>query len=284
MLAVDFYIEERGKKSPKWKVDSDFSGEVTLSELLEFTKRNLIIISDAALKEEQAKGFDKTPIVAVDGKVGKPIINVSPLGQISFTARVEAGGLLRELYSQVIRTSPVRTGFYRDNHILSYNGVEVARNEAQLAGWLKINESKITDGDIIRIVNITPYATFLELEGISAGKGTTSRKYRKLGQSRDRQERPLKRTGDAMVRMANGAYFLASRAIKRKFKFNSKIFFEFINGSNLTPSGGFPTRDYQGKKLRARFTGTKRNHSGSVSKGPYVYPSIRIVIQGGGVK
>lgn len=274
MLAVSLSVVERGKKSPQWNLDADLSGELSLTELLDFTKRSLIVISDFALKEEQAKGFDQNPVIAVDNKIGKPILNVNPLGRISFTARQSADTIISDLFEAVIKRSPVDTGFYKDHHVVLYNGVSVANTSSSLATWL--SSAEIKDGDTIRIVNIAPYATSLELEGVR----NDSRKL-KVVKSRDKKQR-----SGTHVRAANGAYFLAARSVGRKFKFNSKIFFEFISGSNINVAGGFPKSDYRGKPLRSSFTGRSGpggGRKGHKWKGPYVYPSIRILIQGGGI-
>ncbi len=272
MLTVTMNVVEKGKAAPKWNLESDINGELSLDDLFKFTKRSLILISNEALKEEQAKGFDKNPVVAVDGKTSKPIEDVHPLGKIVFSARQSAFTIIAELFSHVVNRSPVDTGFYRDHHFVLFNGRSVANTEATLNAWLE--KAEIKDGDVLRIVNIAPYAGMLEREGVRSD----SRKAR-LTKSRDRKQR-----SGTHVRAANGAYYLASRATLRKYKFNAKIRFEFINGSQIGIEGGFPTSSYRGKPLRSTFSGrTGPKGTKHKWKGPYVYPSIVIRFQGGGI-
>lgn len=263
MLAfnIDFSVEEKGRKKPEYRIDTDLAGEVTLEDLLSFMKSALITISSDVLKEEQAKGFDKNPVVAVDGKVGKPAIDVKPFGKIEIFARQEAATFLLAIYEQIVNKSPIDTGLYIDSNYVFLNGTQIAKSLYELKAWTE-KKVPLKQGDVIRFVNVMPYASKLERNSVTAGKTKT-----RYGKARDKQ----KRSG-SFVRLPNGTYFLAASQVRRKFKFNSNIRFEWINGSSLDLSG-VPARNRRGKILRKTFASRK---------GSYVYPSIvvRIVEKG----
>lgn len=270
-FALDYSVYEKGKKSPQFKVGTDLSGEISLEEFLDFTKRSLIIIADTVLKEEQSKGFPKDPVVVVDGRKNKPIIDVSPLGKLQFIAKQDAlNDIVLEIYDAILKRSPIDDGNYFNGNIVLYNGRVVATSKPELLAWAQGDEAQNIKGtDIIRFVNVLPYAGRLERAGIRAGsRGTRTVK------SRDKQQR-----SGPTVSAPNGAYYLASRSARKKSKFNSKIYFEFIPGTQLGLQN-LPTRTKAGKSLRKTFKpGPSQKYFGS-----YVYPSIRVIIDAGGIK
>lgn len=256
------------------ELETDTSGVKTFADFLKFTRSSLIQIASQALREEQAKGFDKNPVIIVDNKVGKSIDSVSPLGKIEFKARVEVSSLLLSIYKLILERSRRSTGFYAANHVVMLRGRIIARNMDQLQAWIN-SETSIKESDFVSFVNITPYAGFLEREGIRVDSTTNtpvrvSRKY------------TSKRRGPSFgkeVRMENGTYFVAARAARNTFKNNARIYFEWTPGSKIGMSE-LPSADFRGKKLRKTFSPSNR-----VSKGNYVYPSIvvRFSIAGGTV-
>lgn len=249
-FGIDVTITEKGKGAPKWSFDTDLNGEVTLEEFLNFTKRALITVSKDVLKEEQAKGFDKNPRTRVDNVFGKDEEMVKPLGKIEYFTKESFRELILFTYRTILKKAPVgSTGFYRNSNFVFYRGNIVARNEQELATWLISKESNpFKPGDIVRFVNVMPYARKLELLGIRKG----SRKYRKGKGGKNR---------DVSIRMPNGTYFLSYKASRRKFKAATNFFkFQFLTGDSI----GIKNSSVR-PGFRTRFKKDQR---------PYLYPTI----------
>jgi len=253
-ISVEMTVQEAGviNESRGYLRDS----AIELKDLLEWTKSQLIVIADQALTEEQAKGFDKEPIMLVDGKQNRSVKSVSPLGQIEFVARAGFQEVLFDTYISLMRRSPVKTGRYVDSHYVFHNGVQVANDFSRLQRWAN-SGPELKDNDTIRIVNIQPYARRLELLGVTAQR-TQSRK--------EDAGRRNKRKKGTMVKMPNGAYQLTTRAIRAKYKNNLGIRFTFLPGTSLGLSGVFKG-------------GRKKNSSGR----PYLYPTIVFTINSRGL-
>lgn len=249
-LAVDFSVYEDGRKKPQYTLDTDLNGEVSLADFLDFTKQVIIVTADTVLKEEQALGFDKSPVVTVDGRVGKPVINVSPLGSIEFTSRANMSEVILETYSALIYRSPFLTGRYKASNFVFLNGQQVASDLLSLQSWLGSNP-KFEDRDLVRFVNIQPYARKLERLGVTGQR----QKSRIVGKKKKGLIGPARG-----VLVPNGNYFLTARAIRAKYKRNSTIKFTFISGSGLGITGSF-----------------KQSRSGKPGR-PYLYPSIVISV------
>jgi hypothetical protein len=248
---VTVSVKENGRRPPNWSVNADIDGEWTLANLLAFTKGALIQIASDALKEEQSKGFDKQPLTIVDGKYNRAIQTVSPLGKIQFVARQNISELVIYAYDAVYSRSPVDTGEYRNSNVVTYNGRQVANSPDSLRTWLK--NQTFNDRDKIRIVNTAPYARKLELEGVRQGK--TRLKWGKPGKKGYKGITNSK----GNVRKPNGAYTLATKAIKAKYGRNAFIKYELLLGSTIGLVG----------PGRVRKTGIDIGR-------PYVYPSILI--------
>ena len=154
---VKVSIKDGRKTRGDYRLDDDLSGEWTLADLLQSTKDALINISMDVLKEEQGRGFDKEPIMLVDGRQGKPLTAVNPLGQVEFSARQDFTDIIKETYIGLYKRSPVKTGRYVDSHYVFHNGVQVANDYSRLERWLSSNP-EFKDGDTVRIVNVQPYA------------------------------------------------------------------------------------------------------------------------------
>lgn len=249
---VTLSVEEKGKKRPEYTLDTDLNGEITLQDLLQWTKSALIITADEVLREEQANGFDKEPILLVDGRQGRNPNTVNPLGQIEFVSRSNVADIFIETYEGLLKRSPVLKGDYKASHYVAYNGTQVASSLEGLKSWLA-GDINFKAGDTIRIVNVQPYARRLELLGVTAQRTQNRRE--------DAGRRAKKKTG-TMVRVPNGAYQLTSRSIKSKYKNNVGVRFSFLPGTSIGLSGSFKG----GRK--------GRNSSGR----PYLYPSIAFVL------
>jgi len=265
-FSVGIEVTEKGRRAPRWDINSDLNGELTLADLLAFTKESLILIADEALRDEQGRGFDPKPVVAVDGRVGKPIINVNPLGKIEFFARVDISKIVRTIYEAIEFRSPVKTGQYKKSNYVFLNGKQVANDMPSLEAWLATNPIP-QPNDVLRFLNIQPYARKLERYGITAQK----KKYR-TKKSSD----PKGRSGfNGRVLAPNGTYYLVSRLATRYFGKNVRVKFKFVPGSELGLSATFKT---------SRGAPARKGRSTKAPKGPrtYLYPSISIRFQEGG--
>lgn len=273
-IAVNLSVYEKGRRAPEWTVDSDINGKMSLADLIMFTRNSLIIVADQALREEQGKGFDKNPVVTVDGRTGKPVTAVNPFGEIVFTARANLNEVLLEAYRGIASRSPVDTGQYKKSNYVFLNGKQVANSEETLNAWLA-TQPNFKQNDLIRFVNIQPYARKLERLGVTAqnqGKRRASRTVK----SKDKRGR----FGfGGRILAPNGAYFLTAKQIKRKYKNNSSIDFEFMPGSKLGLAARFKTISMRRTKSDSMKT-YRRKKPGST----YLYPTIRILVNEGGIK
>jgi hypothetical protein len=241
--------------------------ETDLNEVGNFVKAKLIEIAQITLKEELLKGFDKEYITSVDSKVGKRLEDVKPFGKIEYTARVEASDILNFIYKSLINRSAIDRGTYVDLNYVFVNRTLVAKNESELKAYIA-KGTKYKSGDVIRFVNMAPYAGWLERRGISAGGRKSPRKVKSKDKSNRRPDG---------VFAANGTYFLTSRSVIRKYKFNSRIEFQWISGSQLDFSLA-PSADKRGRTFRRISVGSKG------SKGrQYAYPTIVIFVSSEGV-
>jgi len=256
--AIEISVTENGKRKPEYTLESDVSGNLTLKELFKFTKNTLLATASTILHEEQAKGFDKKPVVRVDNKYGRTEQDVNPLGQIEYISRGNSKEMLLFCYDAILQRSPRLTGRYHDNNIVLFNEREVASSRAGFEAWLS-GQKSFKDKDKIRFVNIAPYANKLELDGTTSSGTSTKRRPIKDKKGRDRI--------GTLVRKPNGVYTLALRAIRHKYKGNSLIKYEQILGSQYGLSS--PPRGSGIGRIRQRGRDKGRT---------YVYPSILIYI------
>lgn len=266
-ISFDVSIEERGKGRTRYAFEKDQNGEMSFADFLDWMKRTLIITANEALIEEQAKGFDKTPMVVVDNNPNKPVIEVKPLGQIVFAARQAVNVVLRPIYERILEQSPVLTGMYKDYNWIYLNNKRIATNIGEFDTWLAKKEP-LKNGDMFMFVNVMPYAAMLEREGHTQNsKGQNIRSA--LSRTKKLRQRGFH------VRQPNGVYYLTARSIKRRYKFNSNIGFEWVNGNSLDLSA-VPLRSRLGKELRKTFYSAQgfRKKKG----GAYVYPAIIVRI------
>jgi len=263
-FSVDYSVYEGGRKAPQYTLDTDLRGELSLADFVQQVKSDLIVIADQILREEQARGFDPSPVVVVDGRVGKPVYNVKPFGQIEFIARGNMKEIILETYEGIIHRSPVDTGQYIKYHFVFLNGKQVASDRSSLNAWLA-SDPKFKDTDLIRFVNTQPYARKLERLGVTAQRQ----------QSRSVQSRDKRGRSGTKILVPNGTYFLTTRAIKRKYKRNTSVKFGFIPGTQLGLTAAF----------RSATSGARGGGSGKLKKPgrTYLYPSITILVSEGGI-
>lgn len=270
-FSVTMSVVQNGRKRPGWNLSTDLGGELSLKDLLEFTKSSIILLADQALSEEQANGFDKEPIVIVDGNTGKRVEDVSPLGKIEFRSRVDSETIITDAYDAILKRAVIGNntpGFdgrhYLESNYVFFNGKQIATNMVELQAWLG-QDRDFKDGDLIRFVNIQPYARRLERLGVSAGREPAPR----VVMAGAKRKRPL----GFLTAIPNGAYALAARTIKSKYSRNSGIKFEFVPGSAI----GLASQFKHG--VKAKF----KNDEKKLAAGrTYLYPSIAITISGRG--
>lgn len=250
-FAVDFSVEEDGKKRPEYTLESDLNGDISLADFIEYTRSALIVTADTVLRDEQSMGFDRQPVVVVDGRQGKPVTDVKPFGTIEFVSRANMDDIIIDAYEGILFRSRVDTGLYKSSNYVFHNGTQVASDIQSLKSWLK-SGPKFEEKDLIRFVNIQPYARKLERQGVTEQRQ----------QSRTVKPRDKKKSGGRIL-VPNGTYYLTARSLRSKYKRNSIIKFSFISGGQLGITGSF--RAKRGKPGR-----------------PYLYPTIIISVQESG--
>ena len=266
-MEVSVSVREVGNKKATWSLEGDLNGELSLQDFLRFTKETLLSVALDAFREEKTKGFDPKPIVVVDGKPNKSIENVSPLGKIEFISKEVASlQILQDIYEDIFRRSKIVTGTYIEGNYVFLNGKRVATSLDEMRAWIK-SAPEIKQNDLVRFVNVLPYARKLERHGVTDGKTST----------RDVKSKDKRQRSGAYVLAPNGVYYLASKAVTRNFKYNAVIKFGFMLGSQLD-AGAFPTISKNGKPLRKNYKATKAKPKNS---GPYLYPSITVLFNGG---
>lgn len=262
--AVSLKVYEKGKLAPNWDIQSDLSGNITVQDLMKYSQQVIISVAKSALSEEQARGFDKEPTVKVDNKFGKREEQVLPFGQIEYIARQNVKEIFLYAYTMILQQTKVVTGHYMESNVVFFNGVEVARKYSDLEKFLNSQKS-FKEADKIEFVNIAPYATRLELEGISKGRAKKPFNFSGAGKGKEGPKR-------MMGRKPNGTYTLATQAIRRKYRNNSFIKYQVVPGG------------YLGLTAPERGSGTGRIFQRGKYKGsPYVYPSILIYVKAAGV-
>jgi hypothetical protein len=266
LISFDISVDERGKKSPKWNLESDLDGTYTFEDLLRFTKSALITIATDARRQEEGRGFDKNAVTRVDGRIGLPEEAVSPLGKIEYVARADVGQILFDTFQAILERSPVQTGEYINSHLVSYNGKVVATTLPELQAWVATVKD-FSDRDRIRFVNTAPYAHKLERDGITRNKRAAVTK-----------ESSRKKTNT--VKVPNGAYKLAWRSISRKYKGNSYIKFEVLPANYFGISDSLPRA--KGAERKRKYNNFNRRNYKKDGR-PYLYPSILISISKVGI-
>jgi len=272
-LEVEQVTITGGRKDTRYVVGTDLNGELTLQELLQVLSNLLVQTTIEVVKDEQSMGFDKNPVMVVDGSRFRPITDVKPFGKIEVYSRIAPEVELLALYDMLIRKSPVYTGDYQNNHAVFYNKKLVATSRVQLATWLQTAQLK--DKDAIRFLDTMPYSGKLEREGTVKGKASNIKRVK----SRDKRLRAA--DGAGKVRRPNGVYYTSFVSFKRKFKSNVYVNFQFIPGSELGLTS--PVTSSTGQSLRRTFADSKKQRGKAKYKGYYVYPSILLRIREEGI-
>lgn len=248
--SVTYEVVDKGKSPVNYELDPP-TEQMELAQLLQFTKGALISVAKDALKEEQSRGFDKSPVTVVDNKINANIENVKPFGKIDFVARGVLKEVLLDTYRQILFNSKVVTGRYYSGNIVTLNGVQIASTMTELERYLRKNVA-FNDNDKFRFINVEPYARKLEILGI-----TKFRRSRKVVTRK-------KKKSKVQVTLPNGVYALTYNNVRRKFKTTAFIAFDILPGNSLGIIGF------------GRFkTGSKRQ----INR-PYLYPSILVMAVG----
>ncbi|RTL04482.1 hypothetical protein EKK58_10495 [Candidatus Dependentiae bacterium] len=262
MITIEYEVKEKYQRTGSMKSTKTATNIDEFQELILFLKESLARIARQALKEEQAKGFDKNPNLLVDNRMGRSEDEVKPFGKIEYYSRAVAVDVLMPIYKAILERSPEVSGLYKRHNVVLLNKRLIASTEVELEQFLKKFTPSPTD--VVQFVNVLPYAGSLERYGVSKGRQSG-----RMLKTRDDR----KRSG-LMIRQPNGAYYLTARAMIRKFKGNANIKFEWINGSNLTGIPK-PTSTLSGKPLRYTF---------ATRKGYYTHPTVTVRFYSGGIK
>lgn len=265
--SVEVYEKGIGGKTTKFVLEDDLNGEVTLAQFLSHVKNITLLVANEILKEEQSRGFDKNPVIIVDGRVGVDPRNVKPFGQIQFKSKeVTSLEILSEIYQGIMERSKVVTGTYIEGNIVFLNGRVIATTLPELKTYIQSSPA-IKPKDEFRFINVIPYARKLERLGVTAQRT----------QSRSVKSKDKKRGSGKVVKGANGPYYLTTRAATRKYKGNVQIYFGYILGSTLGVQS-IPAQTKDGKKLRRTFKPKAGQKITKRNSGPYLYPQIKVII------
>jgi hypothetical protein len=278
-LQLSVKVEVQDGKNTRVIRDAPTEEKISLEELFAYCKETLIKVSTEALAEEQAKGFDKNPVVIVDNRYNVPIQSVKPIGKIEYVASQNLADIALFIYDSIEKRSIVRSGTYKKFNIVAMNGVVIALNREELVAYFQKNPYPKT-GDKLRFINATPYARKLERYSKYSGKTGAGVKWKKSTDKKGRSGvmRSFKHkdtTRQALHVLAeNGTYYLSARAGLNKFRGNAFIKYESLPGQylgieNLTIMGP------KGNALRNRYKKDNR---------PYLYPTILVYVHETGIK
>lgn len=206
-------------------------------------------------------------VIIIGNRVVKDEFSARPFQTISYKTKLETlTPALKDAARLIFDRSPVRRGAYLANNVLFKNNVLVAKGYTNILTFL--DSDSPDDKDIYRFVNVTPYARKLERRGV---------RRETQGRNKGRNTRPenkrIKQVKGVDTVVPNGAYVLANRALRRKYKeLKQNIRFSFIP---IEPSvvrridtSGRDTTGYVFAK----------NREGKGAGRPYLYPSITMTV------
>lgn len=205
-------------------------------------RRYQVAAARQVLAEEQLRGFDERPRRIVDRRYDAPLDSVRFGGTIEFIARGDIAALLRWIWEEIVRRSPVLTGRYKSSHLIMLNGTSVGSDPEAVIRQMK-------SGDRIQIVNTQPYAKKIE------------------GRARSR-------TGGAAVRgqskqAPNGVYRAVYASAKRRYNKVAMIDFTYVKLDTGLTVMGFQGGGKNRKRMRrpAVFPAIKLFQSASAREG-----------------
>lgn len=265
--SISINIIEKGKDAPKYIIQDDLDGRASLEDFIRYTKGVLISTALTVLKEEQAEGFDSDPITVIDNRQAKNINDVNPLGRILFVSRADKSQILIDTFASILEKSPVSSGNYEKQNIVTFNGKEIASTPQQLAAWIVANPN-FKPNDTMRFLNLAPYARKLERYGVSKGH----QKFR-ITRSKGRAGKQGKK-----VLAPNGTYYLTYQEVKANYKNQARIVFEFLPGSSL----GIASKLGHGAQRGKTHFKARNKREGIRGTSSYLYPTISITFTAGG--
>lgn len=247
---------------PVWNPKTDKDGRMSYRYMSTYVREYVASVAKTVLRVEQDKNtFPKRYTRIVDGSYVKEENEIRLNGRIVYDtkAKLGFGGALVKTYIGLLKLSKQVTGTYASSHVVFHKGVMIAKSLKELESWVEKKAADVVKtGDIIRIVNMMPYARRLEYFGLrSKGTFTRTRKDKKRGR----------------IRRPNGVYHAGLRRAKTAFKGSAAVkrSVEFIPGNEI----GLTTSPFKSRPGGGQF----RTHFKSDSR-PYLYPSIVIVVIG----
>lgn len=268
-FGLEYSVKDTAKAGPGIKLDlaSDLNGQATLQQLAERITVAHVRVAREVLRQEQADGFDKNPIVRVDGISGKKEEFVKAFGKIEYFSRLNDLEVLLNVYKAIEDRSPLKTGQYKASNYVFANNRLIARSYQEFFKFVQgTKENGVGEINEVRFVNVTPYAARLEYRGTRRAtrglkKGLNVSK-RRTGKARS------KKLSGRTIKKPNGAYYLASRTVGSIKGFFSQVKYEFIpngfRGITIDADGVF----------RNSYANTPKNVAKKRVGKPYVYPSI----------
>lgn len=222
-----------------------------------------IDVAEQVLKEEVAKGFDRSPTVITDGAVRRDYHEVKPFGKIEFVSM--AGGLLAAvnwILAESLMVAPTgrgpdkrpgHPGFYKGSFLVLQDMVEVT------------DFSKLRAGHIIHIVNIAVYAAKIE------GRDAYTRWRTRKGNAKRRGQRKTSgwstRSMQGSSRQApNGVFNIVWRAAKQRYSKTLDIQY-------------MPVQLNLGVTVKGQLRGSRHSGKPKYGRRKQIYPAIRIFQQ-----
>lgn len=259
-------VKDSDKNAPAWSIQNDLDGELTYDDLAYYSTRILYYTSKEVLKEELGQGFDPNYRTRTDNKWEKNPDNVKPFGKIEYFSRINIGPTVLDAYSELMRRSPIRTRQYYASHYVFVNSRLVATSFSEVQRWAKFGADKLKAGDFIRIVNVVPYASRIEVRGERRGL---------TGKNKGKNVRVASKSS-----MLNGTYHQTARSVRSKYKVGGNI------RSGLMPNGWQGIKVKAGGRFRTSYIEDKLRDSKKRKRfsGPYVFPYISFAFTDAGIK
>lgn len=259
-------VKDSDPNAPKWLIDDDLDGELTYDDLAYYSTRMLYGTSREVLREELGKGFDPNYRTRTDNKWEKDPNMVRPFGKIEYFSRINIGPSVLDAYSELLRRSPIRTRQYYASHYVFVNSRVVATSFSEVQRWSKFGADKLKSGDFIRIVNVVPYASRIEVRGERRGI---------KGKSKGQNIAVASKSS-----VMNGTYHQTARSVRSKYKAGGQI------RSGMMPNGWQGIKVKASGRFRTSYIEDKYRNPNRRKRysGPYVYPYISFAFTDAGIK
>lgn len=146
---LTLFVDDRLSPAARAKAQADYARSV---------------LADAQQRNRTANGQQPRHYTFVDRRAEAPLESVSPNGNITFQFDLIAP-MLTWIHQRLRANSPVKTGRYRDSHVVFADGVEIDPEAAPPAAEQFV------------ITNIQPYARRIEIGGSKFTVGSSSGVY-----------------------------------------------------------------------------------------------------------